>query len=51
MTAVRHLLDLLYACSGTNEGHLVVFIGVQNLVEIGTVVLIICMFFDFSSLA
>jgi len=35
----------------THEGHLVVFITVQNLVGIGAVVLIICMFFDFASLA
>jgi len=35
----------------TNEGHLVVFITVQNLVGIDAVVLIICMFFDFTSLA
>jgi len=30
---------------------LVVFIAVQNLVEIDAVVLIICMFFDLTSLA
>ena len=35
----------------THEGHLVVFIAVQNLVGIGAVVLIICMFSDFASLA
>jgi len=35
----------------THEGHLMVFIAMQNLVEIGAVVLIICMFFDFASLA
>ena len=35
----------------THEGHLVVFIAVQNLVGIDAVVLKICMFFDFSSLA
>jgi len=35
----------------THEGHLVVFITVQNLVGIDAVVLIICPFFDFASLA
>jgi len=35
----------------TQEGHLVVFIIVQNLVVIDVVVLIICTFFDFASLA
>ena len=35
----------------TQEGHLVVFIAVQNLVGIEAVVLIICMFFDFTTLA
>ena len=35
----------------THEGYLVVFIAVQNLVGIDAVVLIICMFFDFTSLA
>jgi len=40
------------ACVGTDhEGHLVVFITVQNLVGIDAVVLIICTFFDFVSLA
>ena len=40
------------ACVGTtHERHLVVFITVQNLVGIGAVVLIICTFFDFASLA
>jgi len=40
------------ACVGTtHEGHLVVFITVQNLVGIGAVVLKICTFFDFASLA
>jgi len=34
----------------TNEGHLVVFIIVQNLVGIDAVVLIICTFCDFASL-
>ena len=38
------------ACVGTTlEGHLVVFITVQNLVGIDAVVLIICTFFDFAS--
>ena len=35
----------------TREGHLVVFITVQNFVRIDVVILIICMFFDFASLA
>ena len=35
----------------TDERHFVVFIAVQNLVGIDTVVLIICMFFDFTSFA
>jgi len=40
------------ACVGnTHEGHLVDFITVQNLVGIDAVVLIICTFFDFASLA
>jgi len=40
------------ACVGTtHEGRLVVFITVQNLVGIEAVVLIICTFFDFASLA
>jgi len=40
------------ACVGTTHGgHLVVFIAVQNLVGIGAVVLIMCTFFDFASLA
>ena len=40
------------ACVGTTHGgHLVVFITVQNLVGIDAVVLIICTFFDFASLA
>ena len=43
---------ICYVCVGTtHEGHLVVFIAGQNLVGIDAVVLIICMFFDFSSLA
>ena len=40
------------ACVGTtHEGHLVVFITVQNLVGIDAVVLKICTFFGFASLA
>jgi len=36
------------ACVGTtHEGHLVVFITVQNLVGIDAVVLILCTFFEF----
>ena len=35
----------------THEGHLVVFITVQNLVGIDAIVLKICTFFDFASLA
>ena len=35
----------------THEGHFMVFIAVQNLVGIDAVALIICMFFDFRSLA
>ena len=43
---------ICYMCVRTNhEGHLMVFIAVQNLVGIDAVVLIICMFFDFTSLA
>ena len=43
---------ICYVCvRTTHEGHLVVFINVQNLVRIDAVVLIICMFFDFTSLA
>ena len=45
------ILDLLCACSDHHEGHLVVFIAVQGLVGIDVVVLIICMFFHFTSLA
>jgi len=35
----------------THRGHLLVFITVQNLVGIDVVALIICMFFDFATLA
>jgi len=35
----------------THEEHLVVFVTAQNLVRIEAVVLIICTFFDFASLA
>jgi len=46
MAAVRHLI--CYVCVWTtHEGHLVVFIVVQNLVWIDAVVLIICMFYRF----
>ena len=39
------------ACVGTtHEGHLVVFITMQNLVGSDAVVLIICTFFDFANL-
>ena len=41
-----------YVCvRTTHEGHWVVFIAVQNLVGIDAAVLIICMFFNFKSLA
>ena len=40
------------ACVGTtHEGHLMVFIIVQNVVGIDAVVLIICTFLDFASSA
>jgi len=43
---------ICYVCVWTtHEGHLVVFVTVQNLDVIDAVVLIICMFFDFTSLA
>ena len=43
---------ICYVCvRTTHEGYFVVFIAVQNLVGIDTVVSIICMFFDFTSLA
>ena len=43
---------ICYVCvRTTHEGYLVVFIAVRNLVGIDAVVLIICMFFDFTSLA
>jgi len=43
---------ICYVCVWTtHEEHLVIFIAVQNLFGIDSVVLIICMFFDFSSLA
>jgi len=43
---------ICYVCvHTTHEGLLMVFIAVQNLVGIDAVVLIICMFFDFTSLA
>ena len=50
MAAVRHLGFVM--CVGTtHKGHLVVFITVQNLVGIDAVVLTLCTFFDFASLA
>ena len=48
MAAVRHL-GFVVCVRSTCEGHLVVLIAVQNLVGIDPVVLIICMFFDFTS--
>jgi len=43
---------ICYVCvRTTHEGHLVAFIAVQNLVGIGALVSIICMFFSFASLA
>jgi len=43
---------ICYVCVRiTHEGHLVVFIAVQNLVAIDAVVLIICMLFGFAILA
>ena len=45
------ILDLFACVRTTHERHLVVFIAVQNLVGISAVVLIICTFFDFASLA
>jgi len=45
------MLDLLCACLDHPQRDLVVFITVQNLVGIDAVFLIICMFFDFASLA
>jgi len=50
MAAVRHLVFVMRVL-GHLGGHLVVFITVQNLVGIDAVVLIICTFFDFASLA
>ena len=51
MAAVRHLGFVMCVFGPPTKGILVVFITVQNLVGIDAVVLIICMFFDFSSLA
>jgi len=45
------ILDLCCVCWNHPRRHLVVFITVQNLVGIDAVVLIICAFFDFASLA
>jgi len=47
MAAVRHLGFVMFVRT-THEGHLVVFIAVQGLVGIDAVVLITCMFFDFT---
>jgi len=51
MAAVDRHLGFVVCVRTTHEGHLVVFTAVQNLVAINAVVLIICMFFDFASLA
>jgi len=50
MAAVSHL-GFVMRVETTHEGHLVVFITVQNLVGIDAAVLIICTFFDVASLA
>ena len=50
-TATVHHLEFVMCVRNTYEGHLEVFITVQNLFGIDAVVLIICMFFDFTSLA
>jgi len=49
MATVRHL-GLAVCVRTTHEGHMVAFIAVQNLVRIDALVLIICTFFDFTSL-
>ena len=51
MAAVDRHLGFVVCVRTIHEGHLVVFTAVQNLVAINAVVLIICMFFDFASLA
>ena len=51
MAAVRHLGFVMGVGGTIHEGHLVVFTTVQNLAGIDAVVLIICTFFDFASLA
>ena len=51
MAAVRHLGIYCARVWITHEGHLVVFVTVQNLAGIDALVSIICMFFDFASLA
>jgi len=51
MAAVCHLGFVMSVFGNTDEGHLVVFITEQNLVGMDTVVLIICMFFYFTSFA
>jgi len=50
MAAVGYLGSVMRVGT-THEGHLVVFITVQNFVGIDAVVLIICTCFDFASLA
>ena len=49
MAAIRHL-GFVVCVQTTHEGHLAIFITVQNLVETDAVVLIICMLSDFASL-
>jgi len=51
MAAVRHLGFVIRMCGTTRDVHFVVFIIVQNSVEIGLVVLIISEFNDFCDLA
>ena len=50
MAAVRHLGFVMLCVWTTHERHFMVFTAVQNLVGIDAVVVIICTFFDFSSL-
>ena len=51
MAAVRHLGFVMWVIGPPTKGVLVVFIAVQNLVGINAVDLIICVFFNFTSLA
>ena len=51
MAAVRHLGFVVRRRETTRNVFLVVFITVQNLVRIGSVVLTISMYYDFSDLA